>query len=474
MTVSYGHAHPVVGVIAPIALASYIAAFGALFGRSHAWLAAARARLALERRARVDRARPPALVRALGLSVGDARLCAAREPGAARARVVHGRVRAVVRRARSAARRCSTRCRRARDARGRARAALAAFAGVARAARARARRAARAESTRARPRRGDPGQHRPGREVERGVDRGDARELRVALARGRAPTGAELIVWPETAVPGGLEVDPALRARVEALARETGAALRGRRRRARARRARPARPPTTTARSVFAPDGAAARPLRQDAPGAVRRVHPVPGLLGRILSAVARGIARSACEAGAAPRAIDDRAAGRPRNPRRHAGLLRAAVPRPRAPLRGGRRPRAARDHQRRLVRPHRRALSVPRDHGAALGRDRALDRARRQHGRLGASSTATGSVRDATPIFEPAWRVADVPLHPDAARGHLLRAPRRRVRLGVLGVLAIRALGARRRPRGRGWRADESMSSASAFQRPARTASGP
>jgi len=40
VTVTYGHAHPVIGVIAPIALASYIAAFVALFGLSQAWLAA--------------------------------------------------------------------------------------------------------------------------------------------------------------------------------------------------------------------------------------------------------------------------------------------------------------------------------------------------------------------------------------------------------------------------------------------------
>ncbi|TMA24512.1 MAG: hypothetical protein E6J87_23805, partial [Deltaproteobacteria bacterium] len=40
VTVTYGHAHPVVGVIAPIALASYIALFGGLFGASQAWLGA--------------------------------------------------------------------------------------------------------------------------------------------------------------------------------------------------------------------------------------------------------------------------------------------------------------------------------------------------------------------------------------------------------------------------------------------------
>jgi apolipoprotein N-acyltransferase len=39
VTVRYGHAHPSIGLIAPIALATYIAAFGGIFGWSHAWLA---------------------------------------------------------------------------------------------------------------------------------------------------------------------------------------------------------------------------------------------------------------------------------------------------------------------------------------------------------------------------------------------------------------------------------------------------
>jgi apolipoprotein N-acyltransferase len=37
--------------------------------------------------------------------------------------------------------------------------------------------------------------------------------------------GAELVVWPETAVPGAIEADPALRQRLAGLARETGAWL---------------------------------------------------------------------------------------------------------------------------------------------------------------------------------------------------------------------------------------------------------
>jgi apolipoprotein N-acyltransferase len=45
------------------------------------------------------------------------------------------------------------------------------------------------------------------------------------LTRRAAELGAEVIVWPETAVPGALEADAMLLARVRALARETGAVL---------------------------------------------------------------------------------------------------------------------------------------------------------------------------------------------------------------------------------------------------------
>lgn len=43
------------------------------------------------------------------------------------------------------------------------------------------------------------------------------------LSREAARRGARLVVWPETAVPGSLDSDPALRARLTALARETDA-----------------------------------------------------------------------------------------------------------------------------------------------------------------------------------------------------------------------------------------------------------
>ena len=45
------------------------------------------------------------------------------------------------------------------------------------------------------------------------------------LSRRAAAEGAEIIVWPETAVPGMLEAEAGMQERVRALARETGASL---------------------------------------------------------------------------------------------------------------------------------------------------------------------------------------------------------------------------------------------------------
>ncbi len=45
------------------------------------------------------------------------------------------------------------------------------------------------------------------------------------LSRRAAEAGARIVVWPETSVPGGIEADAALRERLAALARETGAAF---------------------------------------------------------------------------------------------------------------------------------------------------------------------------------------------------------------------------------------------------------
>ncbi len=45
------------------------------------------------------------------------------------------------------------------------------------------------------------------------------------LTRGAVAEGAEIVIWPETAAPGSLDSDPALRERIAALAENTGAFL---------------------------------------------------------------------------------------------------------------------------------------------------------------------------------------------------------------------------------------------------------
>jgi apolipoprotein N-acyltransferase len=50
-------------------------------------------------------------------------------------------------------------------------------------------------------------------------------EIYRELTARAAERGAQLVVWPETAVPGALEWDPELRVRIQALAREQGVAL---------------------------------------------------------------------------------------------------------------------------------------------------------------------------------------------------------------------------------------------------------
>jgi apolipoprotein N-acyltransferase len=66
--------------------------------------------------------------------------------------------------------------------------------------------------------------------IEQGVkwDRefaGRTLEIYERLSRAAAADGAEIVVWPETALPGAIELDAAVQSRMEALARETGALL---------------------------------------------------------------------------------------------------------------------------------------------------------------------------------------------------------------------------------------------------------
>ncbi|HEX2484180.1 MAG TPA: apolipoprotein N-acyltransferase [Myxococcota bacterium] len=129
-----------------------------------------------------------------------------------------------------------------------------------------------------------------------------------ALTREAAARGARLVAWPETAVPGSLDVDRRMRARLEALARETGATLvvgavgvdgydpsRAGQRRALA----------------YYDSGYVIDPAR----GVVDRydkAHLVPfgeyvpfrGLIGRFVSAVATGIASGDVSEGPSPRRV--------------------------------------------------------------------------------------------------------------------------------------------------------------------------
>jgi apolipoprotein N-acyltransferase len=123
------------------------------------------------------------------------------------------------------------------------------------------------------------------------------------LTRRAAAEGAEVIVWPETAVPGAPDGDPALEARLGALARETGAAL-------------------VVGAVGLASRGPDAFPDLFDSallydPGGVRldrydKSHLVPfgeylpfrALLGRFIRALATGAAGRDVTAGPGPRAV--------------------------------------------------------------------------------------------------------------------------------------------------------------------------
>ncbi len=121
------------------------------------------------------------------------------------------------------------------------------------------------------------------------------------LSRQAAARGARLIAWPETAVPGSPDTDPGLEARLVDLARETGALL------------------VVGAVGIEA-DGGRARyfdsayvysargriALRYDKAKLVPfgEYVPLQAWLGRLFRAVARGIAPESVTAGPAPRSL--------------------------------------------------------------------------------------------------------------------------------------------------------------------------
>ena len=268
----------------PLGLGAYIAAFTAAFaGRRRAlWRAPAGGSPFAAGGRALDGARPPALLRPLGLPVGDARLRPAREPRAAR---------------RS---RPSPGCTASPSSRcwagppwpgspgpGARRAAPAWPPGRPSPGAGRPRRRAgccgRPSPRSPRRRFGWPSSRATSTRASSGAASGTSGRSASTRVSRAAPLaqGAELIVWPETAVPGVIDTDARHTERLAAFARETGAVFvvgavglemrGGRGAAARLRQRLPGRRA-----------GRLHRPLRQDPPGALRRVRPLPGPAGAL------------------------------------------------------------------------------------------------------------------------------------------------------------------------------------------------
>jgi apolipoprotein N-acyltransferase len=231
------------------------------------------------------------------------------------------------------------------------------------------------------------------------------------LSREAAAAGAELIVWPETAVPGGLEVDPALRARVEALARETRAALvvggvglvldelTGRPR------------AYFDSAFVFAPDGSLRERYDKTHLVPFGEYIPFQDWLGRVLSAVARGIASVGVQAGEAPRTLDVELPGgrviRVGTPVCYELLFPDLVRRFAADGAGALLAITNDAWYGRTGAPHQ-FLAITALRSAETG----IWTARAANSGVSGFIDGAGAVRAATPIFETTWRIADVPLH--------------------------------------------------------------
>jgi apolipoprotein N-acyltransferase len=131
------------------------------------------------------------------------------------------------------------------------------------------------------------------------------------LAREAADQGAEWIVWPESSVPGLIDIDPALRLRLKDLARETRAIhVLG---------AVGLRQPAGADRPNFYDSAVIVDPYggfgtRYDKAHLVPFGEYVPlrPLLGLVLQAIARGIAPDNVTAGPGPRALEISAASGP------------------------------------------------------------------------------------------------------------------------------------------------------------------
>ena len=230
------------------------------------------------------------------------------------------------------------------------------------------------------------------------------------LTKEAAADGAEIVVWPETAVPGSVDGDPELRARLELLARATGASLL-----------------IGAVGIVYADDG---RPVEfYDSAYTVEptrgftdrydKAHLVPfgeyvplrSLIGLFVKAVASGIATSDVSIGAGPRAValsDD--------PSLRAGavicfeLLFPDLVRGFAADGGELLLAITNDAWYGRTGAPYQFLAITALRSAETG----LWTARAANTGISGFIDGSGRVREQTPIFEMAWRAADVPRHRD------------------------------------------------------------
>jgi apolipoprotein N-acyltransferase len=438
VTVTYGHAPPIAGVLAPAGLAAYIAAHTALFGLWAGWLGRRGAdgpfALALGWTA-IDYLRAFSLTGFPWATLGYAQ----HQNPALLELAAFGGVYAL--------------------------SFATALGGVALAALARDRRSRQAWAAviavialhvaggLARSSSGPPGETVRIAVVQGNIDQGvkwspvwaeRTLEIYEGLSRRAAADGARIVAWPETAVPGSVATDDVLRERLSALARETGAVLVvggvGVERDGSSQR-------YYDSAFLFGPDGALLDRYDKAHLVPFGEYVPLRGLIGRFASAVARGIAPDDVSAGSGPRAVSLPLADG--GPAVSAGVVicyELLFP----------------DLVRRFVADGAGVLlaitndawygrtGAPYQFLAITALRAAENRvwlARAANTGVSAFIDAAGRVRDETPIFEGGMLVADVPLRPALVGGSFYTRHGDWFARGCLLAVVVLALAVRLRP---------------------------
>jgi apolipoprotein N-acyltransferase len=304
VTVRYGHAPAAVGVLAPVALAAYVAAFTAAFGAGAGWLAARGLASPFALAAlwtALDHLRSFALTGFPWATLGYAQHHNPALLGLASLTGVYGLSFATA--LGGAGLHAAWLARRAGPRAGRP--ALAALAGVA---------ALHAAGLAAPHPAADAAAGSVRVAVLQGnIDQGvkwsrqwftSTLDAYAELTRAAAAAGAELVVWPETAVPAAIENGEREVELLSDLARETGVALV-----VGAVGIAPVAPgrqmQVTDSAFFIAPDGVFRDRYDKTQLVPFGEYVPFQALLGRWLSAVARGMATTGVTAGEAPRAVE-------------------------------------------------------------------------------------------------------------------------------------------------------------------------